>query len=204
MQSLDDFEFLVIGLFHARLHEMRAVIERIVEEKFGPGRFCITDAPLDISSVYERRPPRGGAHDKRAVFYEPACSGGTTALIANMEDGWVTMCNVLAAKLPGEHILARSCVDTQYPLTDFEVWDNGASVRYVGALREDPSWDFSSRGEGRPFEDPTNYKKRRISDRLNREILVEYLGKLGWHLASAEFWKSHLPACYLQENMLKK
>jgi hypothetical protein len=66
-------------------------------------------------------------------------------------------------------------------------------------MREDPSWEFYQRGELRSFEDPANYKKRRIADRLNREILLTYLGKLGWDLANPKFWTSQHPAVYIDE-----
>lgn len=200
MPSLDSFDFLVLGLFRAPLHEVRSAAQTIIEETFPPGSFEISEAPLDIDCIYTSSPPPGGAHEKRAVLFEPGTSRGSTALIANIEDGWLTTCNVLAKRIPGEHVLVRSCTQPAYPLADMEVWKDGASVRYVGALREEPSWSFESRGEPRSFEEPANYKKRKITERLNREILVGYLAKIGWQLADREFWNSSLPACSLREH----
>lgn len=197
MTSLKDFEFLSIGLFRAPLADVRAAAESIL--KVPPGPYVVRDAPLDIRSVYVGRPPRGGAHEKRAVLFEPASSSGTTALIANLEDGWMTMCNLLATRVPGEHVLVRSSDDKDYPVSDIEIWEGGTSVRYVRAMREDPSWEFYQRGALRSFEEPANYKKRRIADRLNRGILLTYLAKLGWDLASPKFWNSQLSAVYLEE-----
>jgi len=197
MTSLKDFEYLVIGLFRAPLADVRAAAENIL--KVPPGPYVVRDAPLDIRSIYVGRPPSGGAHETRAVLFEPASSRGTTALFTNLEDGWVTMCNLLAGRVPGEHVHVRSCIDKDYPASSMEVWDGGTSVRYVQSLREDPSWEFYQKGELRSFEDPANYKKRRIADRLNREILLTYLAKLGWDLTSPEFWKSQRSAVYLEE-----
>ncbi len=199
MTSLKDFEFLVIGLFRAPLADVRAAAYNILE--LSTGRYVVRDAPLNIRSIYVGRPPSGGAHETRAVLFEPASSHGTTAFFTNLEDGWNTMCNILAGRVPGEHVQVRSSIEQDdYPLSDFEVWEGGTSVRYVRAMLEDPSWEFYQRGELRSFEDPANYKKRRIADRLNREILLAYLAKLGWDLASPKFWKSQLPAVYLEED----
>ena len=124
-------------------------------------------------------------------------------MIANLADGWATMCNVLAGQLPGMSILVRSATAQEYPLTDLQVWDKGESVRYVRAMREEPSWEFFSKGDPMEFENLDHYKRRRIADRLNRDILVEYLARLGWDLASPTFWQSKLLAFYLLEPHMK-
>lgn len=200
MPTLNDFEFLVLGLFRAPLAVAQSAVTGILDEHFPPGRFVTLSEPLNLSSVYERRPPLGGAHAKRAVLFEPRNAPGTTALIANLEDGWLTMCNAMSSAITGVHMLARSCVATDYPLTDFEVWEDGTPVRYVGALQDDPSWNFTARGEPRDFEELSNYKRRRVADRLSRDVLVEYLKKTGWDVASPEFWVSTRPAFYLREH----
>ncbi|MBE7451251.1 MAG: hypothetical protein HS111_20860 [Kofleriaceae bacterium] len=112
-------------------------------------------------------------------------------MMANLEDGWVTLVNVLAERLPGEHLLLRSSEDANYPVADLEVWVDGDSVRYVGALKEDPSWEFNQRGEPRPYEDQTQYSKRRIRDRFNRAVAVATLERAGWSIASEGFWQSN-------------
>ncbi len=199
MHSLVDFDVLVIGLFRAPLPDVCDSIKIILEQELSAGRFEATEAALDIRSVYDRRPPAGGAHPLWAVVFEPANARGTAAMIANSEDGWFTMFNRIAGTVPGEHVLVRSVPDQEYPLASFDVWEGGSSVRSVRAMREDPSWEFFSRGEPRAFENPANYKQRRVADRLNREILVAYLNALGWDLASSRFWQTSLSAFYLQE-----
>lgn len=202
MITLADFDFLVLGLFHAPLEVVRKAVGDVLEEYFVPGRFATCQAPLDISTVYEREPPPGGSHGKRAVFFEPMTAPGTTAFMPNYQDGWLTMCNALAGLMPGEHMKIRACVTGDYPLADFEMWSAGDSVRYVRAMREDPSWEFFARGEPQAFEDLSNYRKKRIADRLDRRILVEYLTKLGWDISQPEFWKAYSGgnAFYLRED----
>jgi hypothetical protein len=129
------------------------------------------------------------------------------------------MCNAISLRVAGRHALMRSCENDDYPLNDLEVWvrgrcsrrrwwrrwrrrgRDGTSVRHVGAAKEDPSWEFTSRGQPMEFEDTRYYARRAIGDRINRTILVEYAAKLGWHLDSPAFWQSDVPALYLSENI---
>ena len=50
--------------------------------------------------------------------------------------------------------------------------------RVIYALKED-RWVFYEEGDILPFENPEYYKRRRIRDRINNEIIIEYLAKCG-------------------------
>jgi hypothetical protein len=196
---LRDFEFLVLGLFASSAITVRDALAGVLAEAFGPGMFAFKEAELDIGTVYVRRPPRGGAHAKRLVIFEPSNAPGRTAMLTNLEDGWMTLVNVLAQRLPGEHLLLRTSVDEVYSVTDLEVWHNGSSARYVGALKEDPSWEFNQRGTPRSYEDQAQYEKRRIRDRFNREVAVATLRRAGWAIDEPGFWRAKGPAFYAFE-----
>jgi hypothetical protein len=51
--------------------------------------------------------------------------------------------------------------------------------RHVTAHCEDGRWSWHEGGDPLPFEDPTRYTSRRIRDRLDRPLLVQYLYELG-------------------------
>ena len=50
--------------------------------------------------------------------------------------------------------------------------------RIIYALKED-RWVFYEEGELLPFENPDYYKRRKIKDRINNDIIIEYLSKCG-------------------------
>ena len=199
MKRLQDYEFLVLALFSAALEDVSGALVEVIAEHFEPGHFGLFERTLDLGKVYTTRPPAGGAHAKRAALFEPAAARGTAAMVANLEDGWLTMVNVLAQRVAGEHLLIRTDEAKEFPMTDLEVWSGGSSVRYVGALKEDPSWEFNQRGEPREFEDVATYSKRRIRDRLNRDLLVELVRRAGWSIDHSGFWESERPAFYVVE-----
>lgn len=199
MAWIDNCTFLAVALLEAPLEVVHASLESVLEEHFGPGRFSFDEGGLDLSKVYDQRPPSGGAHEKCLALFEPSIAVGRTAMVPNMEDGWMTLVNVLATRISGQHLLLRSSEDESYPVTDLEVWRRGASVRYVGVLKEQPAWMFHERGDVLEFENPARYAKRRIRDRFDRASAFETLERVGWSLASSAFWETTRPAIYAFE-----
>jgi len=61
-------------------------------------------------------------------------------------------------------------------------------VRVLAAHCEDGRWQWHEYGEVRPFEHPDRYRSRRIRDRFDRELLVQYLGALGIRVEDPEFF----------------
>jgi hypothetical protein len=57
-------------------------------------------------------------------------------------------------------------------------------------MKDDNQWVFFEKGPTQPFEDPSHYTHCRKRDRLNREILVQYLKKLGIHIDDPKFWEA--------------
>ncbi len=53
------------------------------------------------------------------------------------------------------------------------------SIRTVGATATDGRWAWDESGQPLPFEDVSRYGARRKRDRLDRELLVQYLAALG-------------------------
>lgn len=56
---------------------------------------------------------------------------------------------------------------------------HGERHRFVSALREGTRYKFDQSGTPLPFENPDHYTRRLIKDRLNRDIIVEYMEALG-------------------------
>lgn len=52
-------------------------------------------------------------------------------------------------------------------------------MRIVHNIKTEDKWKFDQEGEPLAFEDVRNYRKRMIKDRLNRELIFDYMQKLG-------------------------
>jgi hypothetical protein len=63
-------------------------------------------------------------------------------------------------------------------------------VRALSAHAEDGRWKWHESGTPQSFEHPERYRSRRIRDRLDRDLLIEYLVALGIHVDDPAFFGS--------------
>ncbi len=79
--------------------------------------------------------------------------------------------------------------EKEWPVCSLTYYKNGNKLRIIQALKDDPRWTFFVKGEPLELENLNYYRKRRIKDRFNKSILLEYAGKAGWSLKNNEIWK---------------
>lgn len=187
MMTLDDFSFLPITFFTQRLDAIRVVLVDEVSPKWG--NCSVRVGPLRMP--FKGAPKPGGAHDVDSVFFTTSAAPGYTILLANLEDGWSSLGFAISKHLPGRVFqCALATLDEEYPMNAIYILEDGKNIRCVRAMKDYPRWDFFETGERQPFENPAYYTRRYIRDRLNREIMVEYLEKLGIHIRDPLFWQA--------------
>ncbi len=192
--------FLSLTVINTPCDQVIAAIEKILLRWSSADCFKKSLAPLDLYSLYEVEPPSGGAHFFKVVVFKPGVSSSITVVITNRSDGWNSLSDALSESLKCFQIQAVSSKDgDEYPIHRFQVWRDGISSRIVQALRDSDKWQFYDEGKIENFENPNHYKHRRISDRLSREILIEYFRVLGWDIADGEFWTSGDEAIYFEQ-----
>ena len=112
------------------------------------------------------------------------------AFISNMPDGWPTLLNYYLKHYDRDLIRVRlSDENKNYPVYQME-YLNKTWRRVVQVLKDSDKWTFYQEGSPLMFEDVENYKKRKISDRLNEEIIQDYLKKNGIDISKTDFWNS--------------
>ncbi len=110
--------------------------------------------------------------------------------LSSVTDGWPTLLNKYYGIYQRETICVGLCdKETNFPFYNFK-YQMGIRNRVIQAMKDSNKWEFFENGELLPFEDELNYKKRKISDRLNNEIIHEYLKINGIDITIEEFWKS--------------
>lgn len=196
---MDGFDFLAGCCFRAEWSRTSTAIRDQLADRIARGLYSIFERALDLRWLFDGSRP-SEAPPTRVIVFEPSSAPGTSVMLTNQSDGWMTLCNVLSMQLPGEHVQFRSAVNTEFPVNDFELFSDAETLRYVRAFRDDPKWEFYAMGERQWFEDETHYRKPRIADRLTRSILVEYLRKLGWDVETSTFWSTQRSALYIQES----
>jgi hypothetical protein len=113
------------------------------------------------------------------------------AFVTNMPDGWPTLLNFYLTHYDREIFRIRLSDEIEeYPANQIE-YKTRHEKRIVQALRDSDKWKFYEEGTVLPFEDVNNYKKRKIADRLNADIIDDYLKQNGIDISNSSFWVSN-------------
>lgn len=200
MPLIDSWKMLAFASLDAPAGEIGKAVESIFDDWVRDGRYRIGWSPLDLASVEIGCPRPGGVHLAKATIFAPRISEQNSILVANLQDGWYTLINVLCKELRCDGLRIRTSTDdVQYPINSIAIYEGGQETRIVQTMLDGDRWDFFQRGAKKAFESETNYRRRRIKDRFDRVILFGYLTALGFDITDDRFWSSDRPALLIEE-----
>ena len=197
--NFDACKELVFSIFYKKKNIIEETIDGIFRDRIESGRYFSNKSRLDLSLVDFGKPIAGGKHAKKLLIYSPVLPNEVSVFISNSADGWYTLVNRLCAELKSNCISIVSTEGVNLPANMIRIYENGESVRYVRSMLDGDKWDFFEKGVIQFFEEPSYYKRRKIRDRLDRKIIVDYLRRIGVDIEREEFWSSIEAAFYLQE-----
>jgi hypothetical protein len=124
----------------------------------------------------------------KMVFWEPQNCRGTTVCMDATPGGPIE----LARESPFRWI---GCVIAERPPFPGCTFDDvqGEIRRGLAAIKESGGWVFHSWGPVQPYEDTAYYTRRLIKDRLNRQVITDYLQRLGADISDERFWQTDEP-----------
>jgi hypothetical protein len=117
--------------------------------------------------------------------------GGWTAYLNNDLGGGdpTASASHIARLLGARHVVAMHKPGDGEPHAATQFWLCGPQgmpplhyIRTLAAYKQDGRWRWLTSGTQQAFEQPEHYQRRRIRDRLSRELLVAYLAALGLHV----------------------
>ena len=140
---------------------------------------------------------RGGAHFPKAAFFKPKLAD-IIVQYSNYEDGLNSLsCHISDNLNAPFYQFSFSNPDHLDKKFSLQRYANGEISRVVYTM-QDPKWKFHEQGEILSLEDITNYEKKRIPARLNKEIIIEYCARLGFEITNNNFWESAEPALFYE------
>jgi len=165
-------------------------------------QYFAKEVPLDFSLGYVDYAERDTTKEQRMVFWEPRLHPATTAFMGCFSDG--IECSRFSLDSPFTWVSVRIYNDPDYPGCFFDYYaDHRKVLRRLMACKDEEGWDFAQEGSVQPFENPDYYGKRLKKDRLNREIITEYMERLGYMIAQDGFWETDKPAYFLWQERPK-
>ena len=140
------------------------------------------------TDIYNLLTPQYLPNQIRFILFEPIGNPGTTICYTNMSNGWGEVFDGNSQSLGFKVYHCRIC-DEQMDAYHFACFD-GLQKRYL-LCYQDPQWVFYEEGEPLKFENVELYKSRLKKNRLNKEILLQYLNCLGWNIMDENFWHTN-------------
>lgn len=196
----DTAELLALTCFNVDFDIMVAVVHDCFSDREQPGGYKVSIGRVDLSRARAGQPQAGGRHPATALIYRPRAYADRCVFIANMSDGWYTGVNMLARELHADCLSLRtSGLEVKYSINDLRIYRLGQEIRYVRAFKDGSQWEFFEKGERLGIESTSNYGKRRIRDRFNKEGLIETARAAGWNMRDPDLWQSDYPAIYIDE-----
>jgi hypothetical protein len=161
---------------------------------------AISRGAVSVSCItFDRRIPAFGppthSRDREAAIFAPSIWSEGCILKSNASDGFyplvLQISHRLACKTIHWELSAPSVSEADF-VNAFYFNDCGDKVRRVArCMREESGrWEFFAAGELQVFERPEYYSRKRYDDRMNRQILLEYLLALGMDVKDDAFWSS--------------
>jgi hypothetical protein len=131
---------------------------------------------------------------KCLIWNPKPLSEDITAFLTNMPDGWPTLINQYL--LSCKHEIIRVVISgrvSRYPVYIYEQVSE-STRRVIQVQKDGEKWSFFQSGALLPFEKEEHYKKRRIAERLNADIIKDYLRHNSIDIESQDFWESNKKA----------
>jgi len=140
------------------------------------------------------------------MLFEPLTNEGTTIFFSSFDDGWYAAVYNYSRIFKTEIYQIGITVDHKqqtYPAYFFYNFRYNKSgeleERAVQLIKEENKWTFyenSDKVDPLAVENTQNYFQKRKSDRLNTEIILDYMTKAGYDLKHADFFKTNKPVYY--------
>lgn len=169
------FRYFSFSIFQGcSMEQFTETLSKASAESIRRGSASIYKDQLNIEQYFNPRP--GGAHYEKFSWWSNAKYPNTVFLSSNYEDGLNSLCEIQRKIL--QCTLIHLKVSIPEDMNWFLYIDSEGRERIVYSLKED-RWVFCNLGEPLPFEKIEYYKRRNIKDRMNFNIISEYLSKLG-------------------------
>jgi len=200
----DKYEFFNLTILDSPIEEIRNEIHDIIKNWWG--EIKIYESKVDLDRI---NPPPiitpGGTHFVKILIWEPTDNNKLTAVFVNLADAYDSLIYVWNKRFKKQSITVRLSNDatSEYPHHEFKLRTKDNIERVVYSHVE-TKWEFYESGPIQAFENIEYYKQRKIRDRLNNEIINEYMAKLGFNIWSKDFYSSERNGIFFEQLSRKK
>jgi len=161
---------LTFSIVDMKIHDIQNIIEKGLGWPKEPAQ-----TKKNINRI-ELAVQNGGGTPATGGFYHPSINEQKLVFMSNMPDGWDSLLYCITKNRSFEYLSFR-IISGKFPLMEMHFVAGGETVRVIRAMKES-KWDFYETGEPLWFENSGQYLRRRISERVNYELLLSYSKKM--------------------------
>jgi len=174
---------LCVGIISAPIAEVREALTRQLES-IKVGMYTSIEREIDWAAFFVDNGLNYNMLKTEMVLFQAPCNRSIYTTTA--ADGWWTLySNMMERTLYDGSFFSRTLEnEAGYYVFEMKIWKSGVLDRHVRVLKAEDGWEFLSEGSLAPFEDAELYKKRRIADRLNQEVIESYSTAAGFPISS--------------------
>jgi hypothetical protein len=198
MTFIDRYDFFVFSYIESSISDVKEAIRELLESYGISHGFADQKGNIDLSSIYKPESFDREVGKRTIVIYPSKSSRNSTIFLVNFQDGWHSMVYGISKKLCTKTISIRmSSSNIIYPVNELNIMCSGNTQRIIRVMLDGRKWEFYQKGEPLSIEDTQNYQNRKIKDRFNRNILINYLGKMGFDIQDDTFWEANEAVCFM-------
>jgi len=117
-------------------------------------------------------------------------TSGLAYIAKKLKTSCIGVTETLSSDELGYKINSPHAGTTFFDYDEFSSDGKKSKERWIHAINEDGNWKFEVSGELLPFENPEQFKARKIKDRFNRHHLLYYLEYFGIKLNDPNFFSN--------------
>lgn len=202
-EPVKNYDYIALTIIDDESSEVfNSMKKTLITDYKGESVWTFFNNTINISKIMGSGQTMSGAINRRFVIWEPASKKNKTIFLSHSVDGCETIINASLSKSVNFIKVSVS----KYKVKTFNMLEYRKNLkkRVILSYLNYSKWEFVAKGDILSFENKEYYKRRAIKDRLNYEIIDEYLKASGWDLNNPDFWKSKKDAIYFIEKHKNK
>lgn len=176
---IDKFNNVIFSVFeYGDFDALTIVAKKLKEELILNGKADFNNNVVNLNNYYN---PDIGSHlPEKFTCWKSNLYPDKIFFISNFGDGWHTMCRALQKHLKCPWAMFEmSDLKSCYSMNMFFYSKEPGVERTVMSYYDDTHWVFFDNGEPTEIEELSYYKARFKKERINKDIVMEYMRRLG-------------------------
>lgn len=175
----EEFNNVVFSVFeYGDFNTLANTVKEICQKRIEEGKAEFHNDAVNIMEYYN---PDIGSHlPEKFACWKSEHYPDRIFFISNFGDGWHTMCRAIQKRLRFSWAMFEmSDINSCYSMNLFLYSKRYGVERSVFSHYDDTHWVFCEDGEPIDIENLDYYKVRLRKNRVNKEIIMEYMRRLG-------------------------